>query len=91
LKKRKVYQCTNIKGLWSLLGEHVEDLFGVGDSVDDSEVFVPAAQLSTDVIQSNSLVSITLKGRNKRRRVNKTSDSGGVLDFMKYTVVCVWI
>lgn len=52
---------TNIKGLWSLLGEQVEDLFSVGDSVGDSQVFVPAAELCTDIIQSNSLVAVTLQ------------------------------
>lgn len=55
---------TNIKGLWSLLGEQVEDFLSVGDSVGNSQVFVPAAQLCTDIIQSNSLVAITLQGQN---------------------------
>lgn len=52
--------CTNVKGFWSFLGEQIEDLLSVGDSVGNSEVFVPAAQLRTDVIKCNSLVSITL-------------------------------
>lgn len=56
---------TNIKGLWSLLGEQVEDLLSVGDSVDNSQVFVPAAQLCTDIIQSDPLVAVTLQGQNK--------------------------
>lgn len=56
---------TNIKGLRSLLGQHVEDLLSVRHSVKNSEVFVPAAQLCTDVIQSNSLVAVTLQKTNK--------------------------
>lgn len=41
---------TDIKGLWSFLGEQVEDLLSVGDSVGNSKIFVPAAQLCTDII-----------------------------------------
>lgn len=52
--------CTNIKGFGSFLGEQIEDLLGVGDSVGNSEVFVPAAQLSADVIKCNPFVSIAL-------------------------------
>lgn len=54
---------TNIKGLWGVLGEQVEDLLGIGDPVGDSQIFVPAAQLCTDIIQSNALVAITLQGK----------------------------
>lgn len=61
---------TNIKGLWSLLGEQVEDLLSVGDSVGNSQVFVPAAQLCTDIIQSNPLVAVTLHGQNKEENKN---------------------
>lgn len=65
---------TNIKSLWSLLGEQVEDLLSVGDSVDNSQIFVPAAQLCTDIIQSNPLVAITLQGRNKEENnINDTT------------------
>ncbi len=59
---------TNIKGLRSFLGEQVEDLLSVRDSVGNSEVFVPAAQLCTDIIQSNSLVPITLQEQNKEEQ-----------------------
>lgn len=52
---------TNIKRLWSFLGDHVEDLLSVGDSVGNSKIFVSATQLCTDVIQSNSFVTVTLK------------------------------
>lgn len=61
---------TNIKGLWSLLSEQVEDFFSVGDSVGNSQVFVSAAQLCTNVIQSNSLVAVTLPGQNKNSKNN---------------------
>ena len=63
---------TNVEGLWGLLGEQVEDLLSVWDSVDDSQVFVPAAQLCTDVIQGDPLVAVTLQGRNKDE--NKNND-----------------
>ncbi len=62
---------TNIKGLWSLLGEQVEDLFSVGDSVGNSQVFVPAAQLCTDIIESDPLVAVTLQGQNKEENKNE--------------------
>lgn len=52
---------TNIKGLRSLFGEQVEDLLSVGSSVGNSQVFVSTAQLCSNIIQSNSFVSITLK------------------------------
>lgn len=51
---------TNVEGLWSLFGEHIKDLLGVWDSVGNSQIFVPAAQLRTDIIQSYPLVAITL-------------------------------
>lgn len=56
---------TNIKCLWRFLGEQIKHLFSVGDSVGNSQIFVPAAQLCTDVIQSNSLVTIALKSKTK--------------------------
>lgn len=52
---------TNIKGLWSFLGDHVEDLFRVRDPVGNSQIFVPAAQLCTDVIQCDSFVTVALR------------------------------
>lgn len=62
---------TNIKGLWSFLGNHVEDLFGVWDPVGNSQVFVPAAQFCTDVVQSNSLVTVALR----RRKRSETTEA----------------
>lgn len=59
---------TNIKGLWSFLGEQIKDLLSVGDSVGNSEIFVPAAQLCTNIIQSNSFVAVTLQEHNNRRK-----------------------
>lgn len=56
---------TDIKGLWSFLGEQVEDLLSIGDSVYNSQVFVSAAQLCTDVIQSDPLVSVALRGQTR--------------------------
>lgn len=65
---------TNIKCLWSLLGEQVEDLLSVGDSVGNSQVFVSAAQLCTDIIQSNSLVAVTLQRQNKEQNNDDDDD-----------------
>lgn len=56
---------TYVEGLWSLLSEQVEHLLGVGESVGNSQVFVPAAQLCTDIIKSDSLVSVTLQSKRK--------------------------
>lgn len=56
---------TDIKGLWSFLSEQVEDLLSIGDSVGNSEIFVSAAQLCTDVIQSNTFVAVTLQEEEK--------------------------
>lgn len=65
----KVVYITNIKGLRSLLGEQVEDLLSVGDSVGDPQVFVSAAQLCSDIIQSDPLVAVTLHAQsNKENR-----------------------
>lgn len=71
LRVRNSLAClTNIKGLWSLLGEQVEHLLSVRDSVGNSQVFVSAAQLCTNIIQSNSLVAITLQEQNKEENKN---------------------
>lgn len=51
---------TDIKGLRGFLCEQVEDLLRVWNSVGNSKVFVPAAQLSTDVVQRDSFVAVTL-------------------------------
>lgn len=62
---------TDIKGLWGFLGNHVEDLFGVRDPVGNSQVFIPAAQFCTDVVQCNSLVTVALWGeKNGQRQQN---------------------
>lgn len=58
---------TNIKGLWSFLSEQVEDLLSVGDSVGNSKIFVPAAQLCTDVIQSNTFVAVSLQEEEEKK------------------------
>lgn len=55
---------TDIKGLRGFLCEQVEDLLRVWNSVGNSKVFVPAAQLSTDVVQRDSFVAVTLWKKN---------------------------
>lgn len=69
---------TDIKGLWSLLGEQVEHFLSIGDSVGNSKVFVSAAQLGTNIIQSNSLVAITLQEQNKEENKNYDKTWGEV-------------
>lgn len=54
---------TDIEGLRSLLGEQVKDLLRVGRPVRGSQIFISTAKLRSDVIQRNSLITITLKGR----------------------------
>lgn len=61
----QVFVITYVEGLGCLFGEQVEDLLGVRTSVGGPEILVSAAQLGTDIIQSDALVSITLENRDR--------------------------
>jgi hypothetical protein len=60
---------TYIEGLRCLLGEQVKHLLGVRSSVGNSQVLIPAAQLSTDIIQRYALVTVTLQGKGESRLI----------------------
>lgn len=51
---------TDIEGFRGLLSEQVKDLLCVGGSVWGSQVFIPTAEFSTDVIQCDSLITVAL-------------------------------
>lgn len=55
---------TNVEGLRGLLSEHVKDLLCVGWPVWGSQIFIPTAEFSTDVIQRDALIAVALTDRN---------------------------
>lgn len=59
---------TYIERLGCLLRQHVEDLFRVGGAVRAPQVLVAAAQLGSDVIQGDVLVTVALRERETDRK-----------------------
>lgn len=56
-------EATYIKRLRRLFRQHVEDLLGVGRAILAPQVFVAAAQLGSNVVQSDVFVPVALQTR----------------------------